>query len=94
MVPLIGGRAPAQKTVRREVGDGWNKGGLTSGGGECAPVGVFLVPRLCVFVCRFLFACAGVATPLLRRMNVGRVVLVGEEARISLGMRLRGGYGW
>lgn len=36
-----------------------DKGGLTSGSAECAPVRVFLAPSFFVFVCRFLFACKG-----------------------------------
>ncbi len=32
----------------------WDKDGLTSGGVECAPVRVFLVPSFCVFMCRLL----------------------------------------
>ena len=40
----------------------WNKDGLTSGGAECAPVRVFLVPSFCVFICRLLFAIRGCGT--------------------------------
>ena len=39
----------------------WNKDGLTSGGAECAPVRVFLVPSFCVFMCRFAIRGCGTA---------------------------------
>ena len=34
----------------------WDKDGLTSGGAECTPVRVFLVPSFCVFMCRLLLS--------------------------------------